>query len=115
MKKQKWQRVLGYPNYYISRKGEVSRQMSDGTFKMLKASNNGNGYLRVNLYKNGLAKKHYIHRLVAKAFLSNPNKHPEVHHKDHDKSNNTLENLKWVSSVENNTHKVVFYRKHLKG
>lgn len=56
-----------------------------------------------------LVRSVFLHRLVAEAFLTNRKRLPEVHHRDHDKSNNTLSNLQWVTSRENNRHKVVYY------
>lgn len=106
-----WKKIKYYPNYEVSDLGNVRRILKSGSTKQLKAVDNGNGYLRLNLYKNGKQSKHYIHRLVANAFLSNRRNLPEVHHRDHDKTNNTLKNLEWVSSEENNSHKVVHYRK----
>ena len=106
-----WKRIKHYTNYEISDLGNVRRVLKKGTSKNLKAVDNGNGYMRLNLYKNGKQSKYYIHRLVAEAFIPNRNKLPEVHHKDHDKTNNVLSNLEWVTSEENNSHKVVHYRK----
>lgn len=106
-----WKKIKYYPNYEVSDLGNVRRILKSGKTKTLKSVDNGNGYMRLNLYKNGKQAKHYIHRLVANAFLSNKNQLPEVHHRDHDKTNNTLKNLEWVSSEENNSHKVVHYRK----
>lgn len=106
-----WKKIKYYPNYEVSDLGNVRRILKSGKTKTLKSVDNGNGYMRLNLYKNGKQAKHYIHRLVANAFLSNRNQLPEVHHRDHDKTNNTLKNLEWVSSEENNSYKVVHYRK----
>lgn len=106
-----WKKIKYYPNYEVSDLGNVRRILKSGKTKTLKSVDNWNGYMRLNLYKNGRQAKHYIHRLVANAFLNNRNKLPEVHHIDHDKTNNTLKNLEWVSSEENNSYKVVHYRK----
>jgi hypothetical protein len=61
------------------------------------------GYLRVQL-RNGprVNKKMLVHRLVANAFIPNPNNKPEVHHKDANRANNAVENLEWVTREENN-------------
>ena len=59
------------------------------------------GYYGVNLYDMGRVETHYIHRLVANAFLPNPDKKPEIDHIDRVKGNNTLANLRWVSCREN--------------
>lgn len=63
---------------------------------------NGNGYKTVQMYKDNKPKIGYVHRLVATAFIENPDNKPEVHHIDSDRSNNKLENLQWVTSKENN-------------
>ena len=56
-----------------------------------------NGYLQVVLSKKGKHKTYRIHRLVAEAYLENPNNLPEVNHKDENKGNNTVENLEWCT------------------
>lgn len=58
-------------------------------------------YLKVNLCKNGLKKTIYVHKLVAEAFLSNPNNLPEINHKDEDKTNNRVDNLEWCTHKYN--------------
>ena len=59
-----------------------------------------NGYLRIAINR----KQQLVHRLVAEAFLENPDKLPMVNHKDSDKTNNKLENLEWISHADNITH-----------
>ena len=59
------------------------------------------GYLRVNLYKNGKEANFFVHRLVARAFIPNPENKPEVNHKDEVKSNNYRTNLEWMTTKEN--------------
>lgn len=63
------------------------------------------GYLRVVLSSNGEVKKFLVHRLVAMAFIPNPEDKPTVNHKDGDKQNNCVENLEWNTYSENNQHK----------
>lgn len=58
-------------------------------------------YLKVRLYKDGVGKDYFVHRLVAEAFLPNPNGLPHVHHKDEDTFHNSLENLEWVTAQYN--------------
>ena len=60
-----------------------------------------NGYLSVNLYKEGIRKKILVHRLVAMTFIDNPNNLPQVNHKDCNKQNNYIQNLEWVSPKQN--------------
>ena len=62
------------------------------------------GYLTVNIYKNGIRKNKKIHRLVAEAFIPNPNGLPQVNHIDEVKDNNNVDNLEWCTSKYNNSH-----------
>lgn len=68
--------------------------------KELKLKMDKGEYAIVQLQKNGVAKTFGVHRLVAKTFLSNPDNLPEVHHKNHDRKDNRMENLKWVTNAE---------------
>ena len=68
--------------------------------KFLKPGNS-RGYLIVNLYKDGKYRPFYIHRLVAQAYLPNPDNLPQVNHKDECTTHNYLNNLEWVTAQEN--------------
>ena len=68
--------------------------------KELKPATDKGGYGGVHLNKNGISKRRRVHRLVAETFLSNPDNLPEIHHKNHDRKDNRMENLKWVSRSE---------------
>lgn len=93
--KETWKPVVGYEGLYeVSSEGRV-RNVKTG--RILKPGNNGRGYLYVCLYKNGAVKNHCLHRLVAQAFIQNPNKLPEVNHKDEIRTNNNLDNLEWCT------------------
>lgn len=70
---------------------------------ILKPSTNKKGYLQVVLYNNA-SKTVRIHRLVAEAFIPNPNNLPQVNHKDGNKINNFFNNLEWVNNSENQKH-----------
>lgn len=91
---EEWKRIKSHPHYLISNKGNVYSEYKNGLLKQMK---DAYGYSQVNLNRH--AKK--VHRLVAEAFLPNPNKLPEVNHKDENKSNNCVDNLEWCSSEYN--------------
>lgn len=63
-----------------------------------------NGYYQVSLCKNGKRTVHYVHRLVAQAYLDNPYNEKTVNHKDGNKANNTVSNLEFASYSDNNQH-----------
>ena len=63
-----------------------------------------NGYKKVELTKNGFSKRYYVHRLVAEAFIPNPDNLPEVNHKDEVASNNHVDNLEWCTHRYNSNY-----------
>ena len=72
--------------------------------KFLKSHKHNCGYLSVELSKNGKRKVYLIHRLVAEAYLLNPNNLPQVNHKDENKFNNCLNNLEFCTAAYNNSY-----------
>lgn len=103
--------IKGYEGIYeVSELGQVRSvdrivECKDGRIrkykgKELKPSMDKGGYAMVHLNKNGIVKTCKVHRLVAKAFLPNPDSLPEVHHLNHDTKDNRVHNLKWVTSAE---------------
>ena len=98
-----WKDVKNYEGLYqISNLGNVKR-ISSG--KRLKPYNR-KGYIRVALSKDDTTKHIDIHRLVAQAFIPNPENKPEVNHKDENKLNNEVSNLEWVTRKENIKHSI---------
>ncbi len=96
--KEEWRDIEKYTNYEISNKGKI-RNKRKNIFK--KPSVNKYGFLYINLYKNGIGKKHFIHTLCIKAFSQKrPSKVYEVCHIDKNKLNNDIENLKWMTKKE---------------
>lgn len=83
-----------------------NRQHKRKTGLVLKPRISKHGYYYVNIYKNNNRKTVKNHRLVAEAFIPNPENKPEVNHKDGDKLNNKISNLEWVTSSENIYHAV---------
>ena len=71
---------------------------------MLKQTNHSRGYKTVALTKYGKTKQEYVHRIVASAFIPNPDNLPAVNHKDEDKTNNFVDNLEWCTVSYNNTY-----------
>lgn len=87
--------VSGYEGLYaVSNMGRIYSIRKN---KMLCPKQNGRGYLQVELTKCGRHKMHYVHRLVAKAFIPNPENFEQVNHKDEDVGNNMAENLEWCT------------------
>ena len=69
--------------------------------KFLTPIANSKGYLRVRLFKDGKGKNYRIHRLVAEAYIPNPDNLPDVDHIDNDKTHNYLNNLQWITHKDN--------------
>ena len=105
-----WKNVKGFDNYLISNYGKVKNTMFNNrycSFKkehILKPSKNGQGYLFVELSKNGKSKIKTIHRLVAENFLQNIENFPCVNHIDGNKENNNVKNLEWCTFSHNIKH-----------
>ena len=108
-----WKDVKGYAGkYQVSNLGRIKSLERDvfnyrGTVinhmeeKILVPALNNNGYLYVNLCKNGKVKKEYVHRLVAMAFIENSENKPQVNHKNEIKTDNSVENLEWCEASYN--------------
>ena len=110
-----WKDIEGYEGLYqVSTCGNIKslakpRKNGNGRCyiqkeKLLKQSFTSTGYKKVELYKDGKRKSFKVHRLVAIAFIPNPDNKPEVNHIDGNKINNNIDNLEWVTSSENTIH-----------
>ena len=100
-----WKPVVGYEGLYeVSSFGRVRSSNYQNKNKILKYDFVRSGYLRVTLCKNGKTKHYLVHRLVAIAFLSNPENLPQVNHRDEDKQNNHVDNLEWCSAKYNTNY-----------
>lgn len=92
-----WKNIEGY-NYQVSSKGRIRNK---NTKAIKKTFINERGYVIVSLYKDKRLKTFRVHRLVAKAFIQNPNNLPEVNHKNELKTDNRVENLEWCTREYN--------------
>lgn len=111
--KEIWRDIPGFDGYQASNLGNIkslekevwnAHQMVARPEKILKPFSDKKGYLRVKLYKNGSHYTKKIHRLVALAFIPNPEGKPEVNHEDGNKTNNRINNLSWATKKENIQH-----------
>lgn len=99
--------IYGYEGLYqVSNLGNVKslNYLHTGQEKILSPAFDKDGYLFVQLCKNGEAKNYRVHRLVAQAFLPNPNNYPCINHKDENKLNNNVDNLEWCTIQYNNEY-----------
>lgn len=117
MKSEKWKDIQGFEGLYqVSNLGNVrslDRYVNSAINKskqrllkgrVLKPNDNGHGYKYITLSINGIKYREYIHRLVAKHFVDNPNDKEEVNHINGDKTDNESENLEWTTRNENEKH-----------
>ena len=94
-----WKDIPGYEGLYVvSNNGRVMNVRSG---RVLKVFDNYLGYKIVSLCRSGKQKTFSVHRLVAEAFIKNPDNLREVNHKDEDKSNNNVDNLEWCDRKYN--------------
>ena len=97
-----WKDIQGYEEkYQISNIGRIKNKINN---RLLRPRVGTYGYYKVNLYKNKKVKTIEIHRLVAEAFIENPESKSEVNHIDGNKLNNNITNLEWVTHKENINH-----------
>ena len=94
---EQWKKIEGYDNYKISNKGRVRNTT---TKIILEGSVNNCGYVKIGLTKDKKMRLHQLHRLVAQAFVENPEHKELVRHIDEDNLNNDFSNLYWVSFLE---------------
>jgi len=99
--KEEWKQIQDFPNYEVSTLGTVR---NSNTGRILKLTCKG-GYMFTGLCQNSNGKTLAVHRLVALAFIDNPENKPQVNHKDKNRGNNNVANLEWSTASENNIHR----------
>lgn len=100
---ENWSDIIGFPEYQISDLGRV-KSLKKRTANVMAATPNTNGHLYVKLRANGRYHKQYVHRLVATAYIQNPNNFPVVNHIDANPQNNAVSNLEWCTQKSNMLH-----------
>jgi hypothetical protein len=102
-KEEIWKDIPDYEGLYqVSNLGDIRSLKRKKAINLL-PSIGTDGYYRLNLHKNG-GKTSSIHRIVAQAFIPNPDNKPQVNHKDGNKLNNHFDNLEWCTPKENTNH-----------
>lgn len=110
-----WKPVIGFEGLYeVSSEGRVrslgfwmNNRWGTQWWKpgrILKPGVDGGGYLMVDLQKDGVRYNKKVHRLVAEAFIPNPDNKPQINHLDENPKNNNINNLEWVTQKENNNY-----------
>ena len=102
---EEWRDVVGYEGrYQVSNCGRIKSFCKNKSGEILKIRDDRNGYKFIILYKNKKPKGFNVHRLVATAFIPNPDNLPEVNHIDECKWNNYIDNLEWCDREYNNNY-----------
>lgn len=121
-----WKAIRGYEGYYevsddgivrsidryVKNHGQYMRKLKGQVMKQTVAQN---GYLVVNLRRDRTSNVVCVHRLVAEAFIDNPDNKDTVNHIDGDKLNNNVDNLEWATYSENNVHALRTELRHPRG
>jgi hypothetical protein len=102
LKNEVFKQIPEFPNYFISNMGRLYTTKLKLVKKFI--FNKGSGYYQVILTNDKIRKNFSVHRLLALAFIPNPQKKREINHKDGNKTNNNLSNLEWITHSENALH-----------
>lgn len=110
---EEWKPIAGYEGLYeVSNLGRVRSLKRNNTLgKTLKPLTDRDGYYQITLSKNNVRVTKKVHRLVAIAFIENPNNYPVINHKDENKQNNCVENLEWCTVKYNTNYNGMAHRR----
>lgn len=100
---EEWRVIKDFPNYSISNLGSIKNNKTNRIMKL----NVKSGYYHISLKNDNCKKTFKVHRLVALAFIPNPENKTDVNHEDKNKINNNVTNLTWMTRKENNQHKSI--------
>lgn len=102
---EEWRDIIGYEGYYqVSSLGRIKRLARHRTKSHISKQGTVRGYMHICLCKNNIKETKRVHRLMAFAFIPNPDNKPYVNHKDGIRNNNILSNLEWCTNGENQLH-----------
>ena len=102
---EEWKWIKGYEGIYaVSTIGRIRSFTSISKGRIKSVCDDGNGYLQTTLWKDGKGVCCKVHRLVGETFIPNPKGLETINHKDFDKTNNSIENLEWLSQSDNTKH-----------
>lgn len=99
MTKETWREIPGYDGEYLV--SDAGRVFSNLKQKVLKTKKNNRGYVQIGLQKNKRPEYWLLHRIVAIAFIENPDNLPQINHIGEDKENNAARNLEWCTNLYN--------------
>ena len=100
---EEWKRIKGFPNYEVSNLGNVRND--EGRLLSSHHPERASGYCKVTMaIAEGKYNSRTVHRIVAEAFIPNPENKPQIHHKNGDKADNRADNLEWVTPKEHGAY-----------
>lgn len=104
---ERWKAIRGFEGKYeVSDAGNIR----NASGMVMKRKRNNRGYVQACLWKDGVAHYFLLHRIVAEAFIENPDELPQVNHKDEDKENNAADNLEWCTNLYNRRYGTGYQR-----